>query len=172
MSETNSTNPTGAAAQTATGTAAATAAATTAAVAANPTAAAPASAANDNAQRTFTQAEVNQIIADRLARERRANPTAELDNLRAEVEQLKTAAAVRDIRDKVAGEKSVPVKLLTGSTEAECTAQADAILAFAAQQQGKPYPAVPDGGEVGKNGSGGTTRDQFAEWFAANIKVI
>ena len=108
--------------------------------------------------------------ADRLARERRANPTAELDSLRAEVEQLKTAAAVRDIRDKVAGEKSVPAKLLTGSTEAECTAQADAILAFAAQQQGKPYPAVQDGGEVGKNGSGGTTRDHFAEWFAANIK--
>lgn len=168
MSETNSTNPTGNAAQTAAGTNAATVAAV--AAAANPTAAAPASAANDNAQRTFTQAEVNQIIADRLARERRANPTAELDSLRAEVEQLKTAAAVRDIRDKVAGEKSVPAKLLTGSTEAECTAQADAILAFAAQQQGKPYPAVQDGGEVGKNGSGGTTRDQFAEWFAANIK--
>ena len=170
MSENTSANPTGNAAQTAAGTNAATVAATTAAVAANPTAAAPASAANDNPQRTFTQAEVNQIIADRLARERRANPPAELDSLRAEVEQLKTAAAVRDIRDKVAGEKSVPVKLLTGSTEAECSAQADAILAFAAQQQGKPYPTVQDGGEVGKNGSGGTTRDQFAQWFAANIK--
>lgn len=170
MNENNSTNPTGATVQAAAGTNAATSAATTAAVAANPTAAAPVSAANDSPQRTFTQAEVNQIVADRLARERRANPTAELDTLRAEVEQLKTAAAVRDIRDKVAGEKSVPVKLLTGSTEAECTAQADAILAFAAQQQGKPYPAVQDGGEVGKNGSGGTTRDQFAQWFAANIK--
>lgn len=79
----------------------------------------------------------------------------------AELTELKTANAIRDIREKVSKVTGVPVSLLTATTEEECTAQAVGIKEYA-----KPsaYPQVQDGGEAG-----GTikpsTREQFAEWF-------
>ena len=78
-----------------------------------------------------------------------------------ELNGMKHADAVRQVREKVSGEKKVPANLLTGETEEACTAQADAILAFA--KTGISYPAVPDGGEAG-NGGSVPTRQQFATW--------
>ena len=78
---------------------------------------------------------------------------------------MKHAEAVRQVREKVSGEKKVPANLLTGETEETCTAQADAILAFA---KSGTYPAVPDGGEAGKGGSI-ATREKFAEWAKDNL---
>ena len=79
--------------------------------------------------------------------------------LEKELGALKLSNQLRELRETVAKEKNVPVELLTGETEDDMKAQADAILAFA-----KPsYPKLPDGGEA-SHVKGGSTRDQFAAW--------
>lgn len=103
--------------------------------------------------RTFTQTEMNSIIADRLARERAKY--ADYDDLKAKAQQadtvqaqldaLNAANAQRDMRARVAAATGVPVELLTGDTEEACTAQAKAIKQFAEQDPG--YPCVWDGGD-------------------------
>lgn len=125
------------------------------------TAAAPASAA----PRTFTQDEVNGIVAERLRRE--TAKYADYDSVKNELAQLKSANAIRDIREQVASAKQIPAALLTGDTKEACEQQADAILAFAKPTQ--TAPVVPDGGEVSHAG-GGKTRDQFSDWFQENFK--
>lgn len=82
------------------------------------------------------------------------------DDLEKELNELKNANAVRQIREKVAGEKKIPANLLTGDTEELCNAQADAILAFA---QPEGYPVVKDGGDPSKTPTSSTGK-QFAEW--------
>lgn len=137
-------------------------------------------------ERTFTQAEMNAIISDRLSRERskyadyddlkakaaqfdaaqeagktelqKANEKAA--SLQAQLDTLTKANALRDIRGKVSAATGVPADLLSGDTEESCTAQAQAILKFA--QPG--YPNVRDGGEV-RNKPTCSTRQQFADWF-------
>ena len=137
-------------------------------------------------EKTFSQAEVDAIVGDRLKRERakvadydtlkakaekydelEENAKSELqkavekrDALQAEVDNLKRANAVRDLRVSVADEMGVPASLLTAETDEDCRAQAKAILEFAGT---RGYPAVRDAGEAPK-GSKGTTREQFAEW--------
>lgn len=136
--------------------------------------------------RTFTQAEVDKIVQDRLNRDRKdradyddlkakAAKLAEIEEaaksdlqkatekataLETELKAMKKAEAVRTVREKVATEKGVPVSLLSGETEEDCTAQAEEILKFA-----KPagYPNVRDAGEA-KGAPKGSTRQQFAEW--------
>ena len=139
-------------------------------------------------ERTFTQDELNAIVSDRLKRaeskyedyEELKAKAEKLDKieeenkselerateraqaLEAELDGIKKANEVRNIRQKVAEETGVPVSLITGDTEEECKAQAEAINAYA-----KPtgYPAVKDGGEVHQVGKP-TTREQFAQWAA------
>lgn len=82
-----------------------------------------------------------------------------------ELNGMKHAEAVRLVREKISGEKKVPAALLTGETEEACTAQADAILAFA---KSGSYPAVPDGGEASPSGTV-ATRDKFANWAKDNL---
>ena len=133
-------------------------------------------------ERTFTQAEMNAIISDRLTRER--SKYADYDDLKAKAAQfdasqeagkkatekaaklqqqldaLNSANVLREIRAKVSAATGIPAELLTGDTEEACTAQAQAILKFA-----KPgYPAVRDGGDP-HHTSTGSTRQQFADWF-------
>ena len=121
-------------------------------------------------ERTFTQAEMNAIISDRLNRERtkyadydalkakaqqfdaaqeagktelqKANEKAA--SLQAQLDSLTKANTLRELRAKVAAETGVPADLLSGDTEEGCKAQAEAILKFA-----KPagYPTVRDGGD-------------------------
>ena len=78
-----------------------------------------------------------------------------------ELNELRTANAIREIREKVSKATGVPAALLTATSEDDCTAQANSIMEFA-----KPsaYPEVRDGGEVGGINKV-STRDQFAEWF-------
>lgn len=143
-------------------------------------------------ERTFTQAEMNAIITDRLNRERtkyadyddlkakaakydaaeeagkteleKANDRAA--KLQAQVDSLTRANTLREVRQRVAKATGVPAELLNGDTEEGCTAQANAILAFA-----KPggYPAVKDGGEPIHKPTG-STRDQFAAWAEQMLK--
>lgn len=99
---------------------------------------------------------------DHAAELNTANST--IQSLRAELDGLRAADSVRQIREKVAGAKNIPANLLTADTEEACTAQADAILAFA---RPGAYPTVKDGGEpAGKPGA--STRDQFASWVQDN----
>lgn len=137
-------------------------------------------------EKTFTQAELDAVLAERLQRERskyadyaslkqkaeaydqsvEANKTElqkatdRADALQKELNGIKREAQVRDIRNKVAKETGVPADLLTAETEEECTAQANAIKAFAQPT----YPNVYDGGEpTGQKKQ--STAQQFADWF-------
>lgn len=71
-----------------------------------------------------------------------------VQELEAELNGLRAAQTLSEMRGKVAKSTGVPAELLTGETEEACTAQAQGILAFA------QYPSVPDGGET--HGSGGS----------------
>lgn len=141
-------------------------------------------------ERTFTQAEMNAIIADRLNRERGKyadyetlkdkaakfdaaeeagktelqKATERANALQMQVDAFTKAENLRQVRQKVSTDTGVPAELLSGDTEDTCKAQAEAILKFA-----KPggYPTVKDGGEPARKPTGSTSaveRD-FAEWL-------
>lgn len=134
-------------------------------------------------EKTFTQADVDRIVANRLSRysdyeelkakagkydEAEEANKSELqkaldraNELQAKVDGFEKAETVRKIRDEVSQSTGVPASLLTGGTKEECEAQAKAIAEYKAQAA---YPTVKDGGDphidVKK-----TTRDQFADWL-------
>ena len=143
--------------------------------------------ATENTEKTFTQAEVDAIVTERLKRDRQkyadydalkekagkydemeeANKT-ELqkaiergDALQSELEKIKAANTLREIREKVAAETGVPANLLTATTEDGCKEQAKGILEFSTP---KGYPSVRDGGEIPAKVGKKSTSDQFAEW--------
>ena len=119
--------------------------------------------------KTFTQAEVDSIIEGRLAREHekyadydslkdkagkydemQAKGKTDLEkekekssSLEAELNKLKKADTVRQAREKVAKDTSVPVELLTGEDEETCKKQAEAIMKFASRR------AIRELGETG-----------------------
>ena len=146
--------------------------------------------------KTFTQAELDAVVKDRLKREREkysdyedlkakaakfdeaeeANKT-ELQKvterakaLEDELNGLKEAEKLRTMRAEVAKETGIPANLLTGSTEDECKAQAEAIKAFA-QPQG--YPKIRDSSglsvQTSSVANGATTKAQFKDWFESNF---
>lgn len=146
-------------------------------------------ATNTEQPKTFTQQELDAIVADRLKRERakyegfedfkaKAQKLDELEEankseldkahervstLEAELNRLKKADEIRAIREKVAKEQGIPAEsmsLLTGDTEEACLEQAKTILSIAVPGT---YPHVPDGGEL-QNINKGSTRDAFKEW--------
>lgn len=142
-------------------------------------------------EKTFTQGEMDAIIGERLARER--EKYADYDDMKAkaakfdeaedaqktelqkaqekasslekELNEMKAAKKITEIRNKVAKETGVPAELLNGNDEETCKAQADAIKKFA----GPSYPNVTDGGEPNKPPAG-KTRDQFATWFDETMR--
>ena len=145
-------------------------------------------------ERTFTQAEMDAIIGDRLARERakyadyedmkakaqkydaqeEASKTdlqkaqEQAEQYKSQLSALQNEISARNARDKVSAETGVPASLLTGDTEEACKQQADAILQWRGEQ-----PKYPSGAGVGGEppaGSGGSTRDQFADWANAMLK--
>lgn len=140
------------------------------------------------ADRTFTQAEVDAIVKERLTRDRvkyadyealrsKAQKLDEIEEasktelqkaqeranaLDGELKALKQANAVRELRQKIATETGVPVGLLSATTEDELREQATGIMEFA-----RPgYPVIRDGGELpALPHSKRSTREQFADWF-------
>lgn len=140
----------------------------------------------NNTEKTFTQNEVNSIVEERLARAKsqysdydalkeKAAKYDELEEankselqkanemnvaLKNELDSLKKANEIRDIRQKVSEETGVPITLLTGDSAEACTEQAKAILEYSKKSG---YPTVKDGGEVSKINKT-STREQFAEW--------
>lgn len=145
----------------------------------------------EQTERTFTQAELNAIVQERVgetkakygdyeelkakaskydeqveaSKSELQKATERADSLQAELNALKSANEVRALREKVAKEKNIPANLLTGETEEDCVAQADAILSFAMPNA---YPTVKDGGEVRKTLKKDTA-SQFADWFNEQI---
>lgn len=138
--------------------------------------------------RTFTQDELNAIVEDRLARDRKKyadyeelkgkalqfdelqesqktelqKATEKAAALESEINALKEANTLRDLRDKVATELQIPSSLLTATTEDDMRKQASEILAFA---KGADYQ-VPDKGELTKKPqTKKSTRELFAEAF-------
>lgn len=146
---------------------------------------------NGGQEKTFTQAELDKIVQERVGRERakfegfedfkaKAEKFDELEEAqkselqkaveRAELAESKLKKVEHDneitaMRVKVASEKGVPVELLNGETEEACSNQADNILNFA---KSSGYPSIKDGGEVGKTGKA-STRDMFNEWATQNL---
>jgi hypothetical protein len=144
---------------------------------------------NEQSEKTFSQAELDAIIGDRLKRERdkysdyealkeKATRFDEIEEasktelqkaterakkLQSELDQMKRADEIRTVREKVANEYGVPINLLSGESEEICTEQAKAILEF---KQSTPYPQIKDGGEI-QNTVKGSTRQQFADWANA-----
>ena len=138
--------------------------------------------------KTFTQEEVNGIVNDRLARERKKYEGIDLEALKskaakfdemeaankselekandkvqaleAELNGIKKANELNAMRENVAKEIGIPANLLTGDSEEECRAQGEAIKEFATPSG---YPSLRDGGEpqlVGKK----TAREDFESW--------
>ena len=121
-------------------------------------------AAAQQENRTFTQDEVNAIVADRLTRERakyadyddlkgKAGRADEADSRAAALQQqldaMKADNDRREMKQRVSAATGVPAALLTGETEEACTAQAQEILKFSAPA----YPNVRDGGTAGAIGN-------------------
>jgi hypothetical protein len=78
-----------------------------------------------------------------------------------ELDAMKLADSLREMRGKVAKAKNIPAELLTGDTEEACTAQADKILAFA---KVPAAPTLPNPGEPTGANAKPDTAQQFAEW--------
>lgn len=126
--------------------------------------------------RTFTQDEVNGIVADRLTRERAKyadyddlkTKAQQFDTTKAQLDALNAANTQRDMRARVAASTGVPVELLTGDTEEACTAQAHAALKFARQKPG--YPIVKCAGNAETNASAFGSEPSAASAFSRDRK--
>lgn len=142
-------------------------------------------------ERTFSQAEVDAIVGDRLKRERtkyadydalkekadrldaieEANKTElqrateRVTALQTELDGLKHAESLRQMRESVSNETGVPISLITADNEEDARKQAQSIIEFA---RPAGYPTVKDGGEARTSGKS-TTRQQFAEWMQSQI---
>ena len=142
-------------------------------------------------EKTFTQAELDAIVGERLSRERtkyegfdelkaKAAKYDEMEEaskselqkavergneLQSRLDAMEQAEKLRLMREAVSQATGVPANILSGLTEEECQEQAKAILEFS-----KPsgYPQVRDGGELAKVGKP-STREQFAEWFNSQV---
>ena len=143
---------------------------------------------NEATEKTFTQAELDAIVGERLKRDRakyadyedmkaKAEKYDQMEEankselqkaierseaLQTELDALKNANTIRDIRQKVAEETGVPASILTGSTLEECEEHAKKILEFS---NPKVYSQVRDGGEITKTIGKQSTRQQFANWM-------
>ena len=143
-------------------------------------------------QKTFTQDEVNAIVNDRLGRERakysdydalkeKASKFNQIEEasktelqkitdkataLESELNALKKANEIQQIRAEVAKAQNVPAELLTADTKESCEEQAKSLLAFANSQNG--YPVLRDGGEVNHAGKA-STRELFAEFVSSQL---
>ena len=129
---------------------------------------------SEEPEKTFTQSELNAIIGDRLAQERKkyadyeelkgkaekydaAEEASKTElqkeqersaDLQKQLEALQRANAERQLKEKVSKETGVPVELLRGDSEEDLKAQAEAIMQFANKPTQASYPNVRDGGET------------------------
>lgn len=135
-----------------------------------------------------TQEELDQVIQARIARER--NKFADYEDVKAkaarldEIEQANKsetekqeeifkalqaeneALKLESLRSRVAADKGVPANLLSGTTEEEINAAADALIEFKGAQKDERL-VVPNEGR--RSVSGGDTGSQFADFFESKL---
>ena len=112
-----------------------------------------AAAVEQQTGRTFTQDEVNAIVAERLSRERAKYAdyndlkakADQCDAVQAQLDELNRATTRKEMLARVAAATGCPAELLTEETEKACTAQAKAIMKFTKPAPG--YPIIDDGGD-------------------------
>lgn len=143
-------------------------------------------------EKTFTQAEVNSFLmreekkikakyADYADLQAKASKLDELEEanksalekanekaakLQAELDGIKKAAELREMREKIATENNIPANLLTGTTEEECNAQVESIKGLL-NANGIPT-SVSDGGEPNHSGKV-SNQTTFANWVKGKI---
>ena len=148
--------------------------------------------------KTFTQDELNQIVAERVKKEKQKyegfedlkdkaakyeklqeesktdlqKAEEEAARLKQELDSMKSAEKLRQIKAEVSGKTGIPESLLTEATEEACEEQAKAIKDFVDKKieeaKANGFPMVRDGGEVSGHGKT-TTSQQFAEWMKKNL---
>ena len=121
------------------------------------------------AKENLTAAKANEVAAQRLQEIEEANKT-EAEKIAARAEAAEKRAAeleVKAIRAEVAAAKGVPVALLTGSTQEELEAAADALIEFRGEQKAAPSSSAL--GRVNGQKVKGSTADQFADFFAQKL---
>lgn len=106
----------------------------------------------DESAKYRTAAKANEDAAKRLAEIEEANKTEaqKLADRLAAAEAKALAAEVKALRSEIAQAKGVPAGLLTGSTEDELNAAADALLAF--KGTAAKLPAAPPASGQGNVG--------------------
>ncbi|MCD7838051.1 MAG: hypothetical protein LUG65_03990 [Clostridiales bacterium] len=126
--------------------------------------------ATEQAERTFTQAELDSIIKSRLADEKKKyadydalkEKAGQAESLQSELNQLKTTNSINQMRSAVSKETGVPVELLVGDDEESCKAYAEKIIEFA---RPKRYP----GTKTNHNSSTTSQSDAAMREFARQI---
>ena len=93
-------------------------------------------------EQRFTQSEVNQIVKERIARERAKyqgfdelkEKAAKTDELQSQLEKtvgeldgIKKAQTLRELKAKIAAENNIPAELLEGVTEEKLKAKAEVV---------------------------------------------
>lgn len=123
----------------------------------------------DRERKRFGDYDELKARASKLAEIEEANKTeAEKAQARAEAaEKRATELEAKAIRAEVAAAKGVPVALLTGSTQEELEAAADALIAFRGEQKAGPTSGALS--RVNSNTVKGSTGDQFADFFQSNL---
>lgn len=120
-------------------------------------------------------AKVNKALKEAQDAAARGDPdalsaaNAKVKELQDELEKRDADEKVRGIRAKVAEKTGVKANLLTGETEEDCKAQADAILKWHNDNTQAPAaPDLPNPGEPGGNPNGGAD----AAWagFSAQLR--
>lgn len=144
-------------------------------------------------QKTFTQEELNQIVSERVKKERskyegfeemktkaakyeklQEDSKSDLQKaedkaakLEEELNSMKKADEIRKIKSDVAQKTGIPEELLIGETEEACEEQAKAIKDFVDKKieeaRANGYPHLRDSGET--HGAKSSTSQQFADWF-------
>ena len=123
----------------------------------------------DRERKRFADYDELKAKASKLTEIEEANKTeAEKALARAEAAEKRAAELeTRTLKAEVAAAKGVPVNLLTGSTQEELEAAADALIAFRGEQ--KAGPTSGSLGRVNQNTVKGTPGEQFADFFQSNL---
>ena len=146
--------------------------------------------ANDAAGKTFSQADIDRIVGERLYEEKKkygdydelkakaaqcdefqeknktelekANEKAE--KLQKELEGLKKQGEIAEIRAKVSKDTGVPAECLSGNDEESCKAQAEGILKFA-KPSGYPGAKRDTPNHTNSSSSNNDAMREFAHQF-------
>lgn len=156
--------------------------------------AAPDKAPEQPAEKTFTQADVDRVVGERLAREK--EKFGDYDDLKAKAERLKeiedanksesqkltdqiaalqkqiaekdaevAKASLTSLKTSVAASKGVPAAGLTGTTKEELEASADELIAW--RDANKPPRKPPAGLKSGASSNGDTSANAMERAAAA-----